>query len=120
MILPPRAPYAEDPTKSLGRKVSEPESRTRTPFARDRDRIILTVIDPGVGMSASDLQQAFVRYAWLESRSTDTAGAEHTARQIIGRDELEDYGADGQMKYVTLYLRGDGPLAEVHAIALKG
>lgn len=40
MILPPRAPYAEDPTKSLGRKVSEPESRTRTPFARDRDRII--------------------------------------------------------------------------------
>ena len=56
----------------------------------------------------------------LESRSTDTAGAEHTARQIIGRDELEDYGADGQMKYVTLYLRGDGPLAEVHAIALKG
>ena len=56
----------------------------------------------------------------LESRSTDTAGAEHTARQIIGRDELEDYGADGQMKYVTLYLRGDGPLAETHAIALKG
>ena len=56
----------------------------------------------------------------LESRSTDTAGAEHTARQIIGRDELEDYGADGQMKYVTLYLRGDGPLAEAHAIALKG
>ena len=56
----------------------------------------------------------------LESRSTDTAGAGHTARQIIGRDELEDYGADGQMKYVTLYLRGDGPLAEVHAIALKG
>ena len=56
----------------------------------------------------------------LESRSTDTAGAEHTTRQIIGRDELEDYGADGQMKYVTLYLRGDGPLAEAHAIALKG
>ncbi|CAN7412220.1 deoxyguanosinetriphosphate triphosphohydrolase [Phenylobacterium sp. LjRoot164] len=40
MILPPRAPYAEDSAKSLGRKVSEPESRTRTPFARDRDRII--------------------------------------------------------------------------------
>ncbi|MGH6998565.1 MAG: deoxyguanosinetriphosphate triphosphohydrolase [Phenylobacterium sp.] len=40
MILPPRAPYAEDSTKSLGRKESEPESRTRTPFARDRDRII--------------------------------------------------------------------------------
>ncbi len=40
MIPPPRAPYAEDSAKSLGRKVAEPESRTRTPFARDRDRII--------------------------------------------------------------------------------
>src|SRR6478609_4387786 len=34
------APYAEDASASRGRKVSEPESRTRTPFARDRDRII--------------------------------------------------------------------------------
>ncbi|HEY3948551.1 deoxyguanosinetriphosphate triphosphohydrolase [Phenylobacterium sp.] len=38
--LPSRAPYAEDPARSRGRKVEEPESRTRTPFARDRDRII--------------------------------------------------------------------------------
>jgi dGTPase len=37
---PTRAPYAERPSASLGRKVAEPESRTRTPFARDRDRII--------------------------------------------------------------------------------
>jgi len=35
-----RAPYAEDPAKSRGRKVAESESLTRTPFARDRDRII--------------------------------------------------------------------------------
>jgi dGTPase len=40
--LPIRAPYAEDPARSRGRKVAEPESRTRTPFARDRDRIIHT------------------------------------------------------------------------------
>jgi len=39
-FLPPRVPYAEDPSASRGRKVSEAESRTRTPFARDRDRII--------------------------------------------------------------------------------
>src|SRR5689334_12984880 len=39
-VLPIRAPYAEDPARSRGRKVAEPESRTRTPFARDRDRII--------------------------------------------------------------------------------
>jgi dGTPase len=37
---PARAAYAEDPSASRGRKVAEPESRTRTPFARDRDRII--------------------------------------------------------------------------------
>ena len=36
----PRAPYATDPDKSVGRLVPEPESPTRTPFQRDRDRII--------------------------------------------------------------------------------
>ena len=36
----PRAPYASDPGRSRGRLVREPESPTRTPFQRDRDRII--------------------------------------------------------------------------------
>jgi len=36
----PRAIYAEDPDKSRGRLFDEPESPTRTPFQRDRDRII--------------------------------------------------------------------------------
>ena len=36
----PRAPYAETPERSRGRRVPEPISRTRTAFARDRDRII--------------------------------------------------------------------------------
>ncbi|MFI4975319.1 MAG: deoxyguanosinetriphosphate triphosphohydrolase [Caulobacterales bacterium] len=36
------AAYAEDPGASRGRRFAEPESRTRTPFARDRDRIIHT------------------------------------------------------------------------------
>ncbi len=36
----PRAPYACDPQKSRGRFKAEPESPTRTPFQRDRDRII--------------------------------------------------------------------------------
>ena len=45
MANPPDAPiaraaYAEDPARSRGRKHPEPPSRTRTPFARDRDRII--------------------------------------------------------------------------------
>jgi dGTPase len=38
--IPPKAPYAENFAASRGRKAAEPESRTRTPFARDRDRII--------------------------------------------------------------------------------
>ncbi len=37
-----RAPFACDPARSLGRAWPEPASRTRTPFARDRDRIIHT------------------------------------------------------------------------------
>jgi dGTPase len=39
-MIPTKAAYAEDPAKSRGRKVAEAESPTRTPFARDRDRII--------------------------------------------------------------------------------
>ncbi|HUZ13440.1 MAG TPA: deoxyguanosinetriphosphate triphosphohydrolase [Caulobacteraceae bacterium] len=38
----PRAAFAENPLASKGRRHAEPESRTRTPFARDRDRIIHT------------------------------------------------------------------------------
>ncbi|THF58319.1 deoxyguanosinetriphosphate triphosphohydrolase [Ollibium composti] len=36
----PRAAYACDPARSRGRLFAEPESPTRTPFQRDRDRII--------------------------------------------------------------------------------
>ncbi|HVW58222.1 MAG TPA: deoxyguanosinetriphosphate triphosphohydrolase [Rhizobiaceae bacterium] len=36
----PRAPWASDPAKSRGRLVAEAQSPTRTPFQRDRDRII--------------------------------------------------------------------------------
>lgn len=36
----PRAPYASDPAQSRGRFFREAESPTRTPFQRDRDRII--------------------------------------------------------------------------------
>ncbi|MBL0934014.1 MAG: deoxyguanosinetriphosphate triphosphohydrolase [Rhizobiaceae bacterium] len=36
----PRAAYASDPAQTRGRLVPEPESATRTPFQRDRDRII--------------------------------------------------------------------------------
>ncbi|WP_204307897.1 hypothetical protein, partial [Klebsiella pneumoniae] len=35
-----RAPYATDPAASRGRLIPEPGSPTRSPFQRDRDRII--------------------------------------------------------------------------------
>ncbi|HEX6859143.1 MAG TPA: deoxyguanosinetriphosphate triphosphohydrolase [Caulobacteraceae bacterium] len=37
---PPRVAWAENPARSRGRRFPEPESRSRTAFARDRDRII--------------------------------------------------------------------------------
>ena len=39
-VRPPRARYATDPSCSRGRLYPEPESRTRNPFERDRDRIV--------------------------------------------------------------------------------
>ncbi|OXE36216.1 MAG: deoxyguanosinetriphosphate triphosphohydrolase [Phenylobacterium zucineum] len=39
-MITPRVSFAEDAAKSRGRKIAEPDSRTRTAFARDRDRII--------------------------------------------------------------------------------
>lgn len=39
-VRPPRALYATDPARSRGRLHEEPDSKTRTPFERDRDRIV--------------------------------------------------------------------------------
>jgi dGTPase len=38
--IPARAPYAADAARSRGRLISEPDSPSRSPFQRDRDRII--------------------------------------------------------------------------------
>jgi dGTPase len=35
-----RAPWAADAARSLGRRIPEPDSPTRSPFQRDRDRIV--------------------------------------------------------------------------------
>ena len=40
LLQPCRAAWAEDPARSRGRRHPEADSRTRTPFARDRDRVI--------------------------------------------------------------------------------
>ena len=41
-FYPPLAPYASDARRSRGRLIPEPDSPTRTPFHRDRDRIVHT------------------------------------------------------------------------------
>ncbi len=41
-LTPARAVFAADPSRSRGRLYPEPPSRTRTAFARDRDRVIHT------------------------------------------------------------------------------
>src|SRR5580692_2571830 len=39
-MMPALAPYASHPERSRGRLHAEPESQTRSPYERDRDRII--------------------------------------------------------------------------------
>jgi dGTPase len=39
-LFPARAPYAADAARSRGRLITEPDSPSRTPFQRDRDRVI--------------------------------------------------------------------------------
>ncbi len=40
IFLSPRAPYAVDAARSRGRLIPEPDSPSRSPFQRDRDRLI--------------------------------------------------------------------------------
>lgn len=82
-------------------KFSPKASPITVVLRRDRDRIILTVMDPGVGMSASDLQQAFVRYAWLESRSTDG--------EPQGRSTLARARQWAEAHHGTLDVASEGP-----------
>ena len=48
----------------------------------DGDHIHIAVTDAGVGLSDTDLEQVFVRYAWLSSRST---GGEPQGRSTLAR-----------------------------------
>ncbi len=82
-------------------KFSPKASHIAVVLRRDGDRIILTVTDPGAGMSTSDLHQAFVRYAWLESRSTD---GEPQGRSTLARARQWAEAHQG-----TLEVTSEGP-----------
>ena len=52
-------------------KFSPRGSRIHISLARSAQNAVVRVRDTGVGLNAADLEQVFVRYAWLGSTSTD-------------------------------------------------
>ena len=63
-------------------KFSAAGSEIRVSAAEQNGQVIVRVEDRGVGLSPSDLQELFVRYAWLTSRSTEGEGQ---ARSTLAR-----------------------------------
>lgn len=52
-------------------KFSPRGSGIHVSLGRSGQNAVVRVRDNGVGLSAADLEQVFVRYAWLDSKSTD-------------------------------------------------
>ncbi|HTI67434.1 MAG TPA: deoxyguanosinetriphosphate triphosphohydrolase [Caulobacteraceae bacterium] len=86
--LVPRAPYAEDPRKSRGRKHPEAESLTRNPFARDRDRIIHCT----AFRRLKEKTQVFVAHEgdYYRTRLTHSLEVAQVARSIARAMGLDD------------------------------
>ncbi len=75
-------------------KFSGPDSVIQVKLERTGNMAVLSIRDHGVGLSPGDLEQLFVRYAWLESRSTN---GEAQGRSTLGRARQWTEAHGGQL-----------------------
>ncbi len=75
-------------------KFSPMEAPVEVLLTRQGDHAELCVIDQGVGLTEDDLENIFVRYAWLNSRSTN---GEAQGRSTLSRAQKWAQGMGGDL-----------------------
>lgn len=83
-------------------KFTPRQGRIQVRLKPDGPSAVLTIRDNGVGLDASDLDNIFVRYAWLKSRSTD---GEPQGRSTLGRAIAWAHAHQGSL---TAHSKGSG------------